>query len=71
LEANRSAFAAAVGGLVNNEALRRRLAERGRRLAEEVYDWRIIAADFARALRALPRERAGRRGAPAGQGDVA
>ncbi|MCX6901547.1 MAG: glycosyltransferase family 4 protein [Verrucomicrobia bacterium] len=48
-------FAAAVVRLLRDENLRRRLAATGRRLVEQVYDWRIVAGQFRGFLKGLKR----------------
>ena len=39
-------FAAAVAGVLNNDALRRHLGERGRATAERLYSWDVIGRDM-------------------------
>ena len=48
-------FAAAVVRLLRDEGLRRRLAATGRRLVEQIYDWRIVAGQFRGFLKGLKR----------------
>jgi len=53
-------FARATIRLLTDEALRRKLAQNGRRLVEETYDWRQIGLHFVDLLEGLARERGGR-----------
>jgi glycosyltransferase involved in cell wall biosynthesis len=53
IEAERDDFPHALRELVGNPALATNLAGNARRLAENVYDWPIIAARYAQTLRSL------------------
>jgi glycosyltransferase involved in cell wall biosynthesis len=57
IQAGRDGFAAALGELAACDEIRRKLAAHCRRLAESRYDWRVIAAACAEALRPLARHR--------------
>jgi glycosyltransferase involved in cell wall biosynthesis len=49
--AERPEFAAAVGRLVSDAALGRRLAEAGRKLVLERYDWQVVGGQAVDAVR--------------------
>jgi len=52
-------FAAQTIRLLRDPALRKRLAENGRRLVEEKYDWRVIGARFNELVESVARKERG------------